>query len=71
MEDTAAAPALWGVEEGGPSAGAVSGGPQLHFHSLAAGAAAQGLTHQLMTAEDALTTTQSLVRKLEHFDYEL
>ena len=69
MEATAATLASQAVGGGAASARAVSQVPQMP--SLAAGAAAQGLTHQLMTAEDALTTTQSLVRKLEHFDYEL
>ena len=69
VEATAAALALLGVEEGGACAGIVYQVPRMP--SLAAGAAARALTHQLMTAEDALTTTQSLVRKLEHFDYEL
>ena len=62
MEDTAAAPALWGVEEEGAYAGAVSGGAQMP--SLAAGAAAQVLSHHHTTAEGALTTTRSLVRRV-------
>ena len=61
MEDTAAAPVLWGAQEGGASAGAVS--RVARMPSLAAGAAARGLTHQPMSAEGALTTTRSLVRK--------
>ena len=62
MEDTAATLALWGAGEEGASAGAVS--PVTQMPSLAAVAAAQGLTHQPMTAEGALTTTRSLVRRV-------
>ena len=62
MEDTAAAPVLWGAQEGGASAGAVS--RVARMPSLAAGAAAQVLSHHHTTAEGALTTTRSLVRRV-------
>ena len=64
MEDTAAAPALWGVEEEGASARAASPVPLMP--SLAAGAAARGLTQPPTSAEGALTTTRSLVRRVRH-----
>ena len=62
MKDTAATPALWGAGGVGASAGAVSGVALMP--SLAAGAAARGLTQQHRSAEDALTTTRSLVRRV-------
>ena len=46
----------------------MSGGPQVP--SLAAGAAAQVLTQHHTTAEGALTTTRSLVRRVRTLIYD-